>query len=115
MRLVQGAYMWRDWPRLAGLLIALAAAISCGEDELRDEPGRPTTFGDQCMLGADFCKDPFVCLNVPDFSEQATGGAFCTTTCQQNEDCPAWQESTGPCSGAQQSQCVRLICRDPCP
>lgn len=91
-------------------------AYSCGDERVVDEAGRPATFGDRCTLGGlDGCKDPFVCLELPDFSAQTEATQICTVACQSNEDCPSWQETkSGACDGEVQSQCVRQICRDTC-
>jgi len=99
--------------QLMGSLIALVIA-SCGEDTPAEEDARPATFGDKCTLGGlDLCQDPFACLELPSFSTEATP-PICTLACQQTEDCPAWPETGGSCSGQAQSQCVRQICRDAC-
>ncbi len=64
------------------------------------------------MLGGlDPCQDPFVCLELPDFSVQGMAKTICTVACQKPEDCPAWEDPSGACK----SQCVRQICRDACP
>ncbi|HKU41371.1 MAG TPA: hypothetical protein VJR89_24575 [Polyangiales bacterium] len=99
--------------QLLGSLIAVVA-VSCGDEPAEEEAGRPATFGNSCMLGGlDPCQDPFVCLELPSFSTDPNTGPICTVACQQNEDCPSWQETSGSCTGKQQqSQCVRLICRD---
>lgn len=97
---------------VAALLSMLIAGIGC--NDAPDEAERPATFGDDCTLGADLCEDPFVCLEVQDFS--TTGGvtSICTLTCLKNEDCPVWEEIDGPCQGDHQSECVRQTCRLTC-
>jgi len=101
-----------------GFVSSLIAAVAagCGDDPPLDEGGRPATFGEECMLGGlDICQAPFVCLELPNFSPTAPTETICTLACQQSDDCPAWDESEGPCKGRVQSQCVRQICRDACP
>lgn len=96
--------------RFVSSLLVVAAA-SCGDDPPAATGGRPATFGDTCMLGGlDACQDPFVCLELPDFSMQGMPKTICTVACQQAEDCPAWEGSSEACK----SQCVRQICHDAC-
>jgi hypothetical protein len=103
--------MWCTPPRILGsLIVVVVVATSCGDDNAADD-ARPATFGDDCTLGGlDACKDPFACIELPDFSAQSSSKAICTVACQANENCPSWEEPMRTC----QSQCMRLICRDVC-
>jgi hypothetical protein len=98
--------------RFVSALIVVVATSCGGDDAPAETGGRPVTFGDACMFdGLDPCDDPFVCLELPDFSTQAAAKSICSVACQKPEDCPAWEAVSG---GVCKSQCVRQICRDVC-
>jgi hypothetical protein len=94
--------------RLLHAYSAMALLASCSAEDDWKDTNKPATFFYGCAPGDEVCRAPFVCLSNPELT-----GAVCTSACEVDEQCPAWQ-ATGHCAGFYQSACRSGVCQYGC-